>query len=301
MSESKRKFVLISGATGRLGYHVVREFVHQGYEVRILCRSIPKAKSLFFDIFDQIELFEIDFLFDVVHSNLEKFTKAFEKSQKQTPLTHVVSIAGSVGYVDRTKTEILDFKCHKHLIDAAKAVPSIEKFIFISTMAITRPWSLISLLLNIYVKNVMSWKLETENYLRSSGLNHVIIRPGGLLKEKESKATAVTLVQGDKDMGMIERSSVAKVLVSVCDDENFKPKVTFEVYSKKEQMAQPFYWNPPNFIEDEGKVIANRNFRVRKLVVSGFWCFVVCVLALSFQGQIVETFKKLNRNLLGKN
>ena len=181
------------------------------------------------------------------------------------------------------------------MIDAAKNVPTVEKFIYISTIAITRPWSFISLLLNIYIKDVMSWKLETENYLRSSGLNHVIIRPGGLLKEKDSKATAVTLAQGDKSGGLVERISLAKVILSVSEDLNFKPKVTFEVFSKKEQMTENFIWKTPNLVEDVGNkiIIPNKNFKARKIVVYGFWSIITLTMCFAFHDKITNMILKI--------
>lgn len=292
MNAERKKFVVITGATGRLGYHIVRDFVNQGYEVRILCRSIPKAKTLFLDILEKIELMELDFSKEIPVSNHEIFNRAFFISLKQTPVTHVVLTSGSAGYIDRHQTKIVDFKCHKFLIDSAKNVASIEKFIYISTMAITRPWSYVSIFLNLYIKNVMYWKLETENYLRTSGLNFVIIRPGGLLNEKESKVSAITIAQGDKDMGLIERASVAKVVVSVCEDTNFKTKVSFEVFSKKIQYSHNFVWTTPNLIEDEGNIISNRHRNVSNMIVYGFWSIALAGTFIGLKKQILNILKK---------
>jgi len=295
MQQSKKKFVVITGATGRLGYHAVREFVNQGYEVRILSRSVPKAKAIFFDIFDKIELIECDFVIEISRKNLQIFSTVLQKSLKHTLVTHIVSIAGSSGYIDRNKTEILDYKCHKYLIDSAKNIPTLEKFIYISSMAITRPWSIVSLVLNLLIKNVMSWKFETENYLRNSGLNHVIIRPGSLLNERLSKPTAVTIAQGDKDRGMIERSSVAKAIVSVCQDHLMKTKVTFEVFSKKEQRSQKFEWHTPNLEEDGRKINKNSHFKVRMIVVLAFWGMAFGIGGWVFKGKFLKIFKKMKR------
>lgn len=290
------KFVVITGATGRLGYHVVKEFVSVGYEVRILTRSLSKAKSLFSDVLDHIELFEIDFFKEINSSNQKIFNEALLNSKENTPVTYVVSISGAAGFVDRKKTEILDYKTHKFLIDSSKNVPSLKKFIYISTMAITRPWSIVSLFLNLYIKNVMSWKLETENYLRKSGLNYIVIRPGGLIKEQDSKSSAITVAQGDKDMGLIERNSVAKVVISACGDQNLENNVTFEVFSKKSQKNQEYVWSTPNLKkDDERSIISNRHFRTRKIIVGGFWLVTVAGLSVLFRGSLINFFENRYR------
>lgn len=48
-------------------------------------------------------------------------------------------------------------------------------------MLITKPYHPIAYLLNLLADNVLGWKLKAENYLRNSGLNYIICRPGGLV------------------------------------------------------------------------------------------------------------------------
>lgn len=69
-------------------------------------------------------------------------------------------------------------------------------------------------MLSLFIPNVYAQKAKAENYLRRSGLNYTIIRPGGLKGEyEESEPTAITLNQGDTESGTITRSSVGSLVV----------------------------------------------------------------------------------------
>ena len=48
-------------------------------------------------------------------------------------------------------------------------------------MHVTRPDSWTARYSNFYYKNFLGSKLKSENYLRKSGLDYTIIRPGELL------------------------------------------------------------------------------------------------------------------------
>jgi len=65
------------------------------------------------------------------------------------------------------------------LIDACADL-EIQKYIYISSAFVTRPETYVSYWMNILLGNSFQFKLDTENYLRKSGLNYVIIRPGGM-------------------------------------------------------------------------------------------------------------------------
>jgi len=52
-------------------------------------------------------------------------------------------------------------------------------------MYITRPSSLVSFVLNTMLGNVMAYKVEVENMIRKSGVDYVIVRPGGLNGDRD--------------------------------------------------------------------------------------------------------------------
>ena len=83
------------------------------------------------------------------------------------------------------------------LINLAKKY-GVDKLILISSIGITRPYHIASYILNSLVSNVFFWKAKTENYLRQSGLDYIIIRPGGLLGDiKSSHLHQCDISQGD--------------------------------------------------------------------------------------------------------
>jgi len=53
--------------------------------------------------------------------------------------------------------------------------------VVVSSLAVTRPWFPIAIILNSLISTVLAYKLESERYIRESGLEYTIIRPGGLI------------------------------------------------------------------------------------------------------------------------
>ena len=47
-------------------------------------------------------------------------------------------------------------------------------------MYVTRPETMVAFILNTIVGNCLGHKIQAENYIRGSGLNYAIVRPGGL-------------------------------------------------------------------------------------------------------------------------
>ena len=71
------------------------------------------------------------------------------------------------------------------LINLAKKY-QVDKIILITSMGITRPYHFVSYILNTIANNVFFWKVKAENYLRQSGLDYSIIRPGHLIGDLKS-------------------------------------------------------------------------------------------------------------------
>ena len=71
---------------------------------------------------------------------------------------------------------------------------NVRKYILVSALKITHPYSQVSFILNTLIDDVFHWKIKAENYLKKSGLNYSIIRPGKLEGQKEdSYPEAVTI------------------------------------------------------------------------------------------------------------
>ena len=69
------------------------------------------------------------------------------------------------------------------LIEAAKNV-KVKKFILVSSMYVTRPENCTGYFMFNKLDDWLGNKLKSENYLRKSGLNYSILRPGILEGEE---------------------------------------------------------------------------------------------------------------------
>lgn len=99
-------------------------------------------------------------------------------------------------------------------------------------------------MLNVFMSNVYAYKATAENYLRASGLNYTIVRPGGLkLSYEEEEPTNYTLGQGDRQSGVITRPTVARLTVDSLLSEDIRNKVTFECFSTSQQLKEAY---PPS-------------------------------------------------------
>lgn len=110
--------VLVTGANGLLGHHVVMELLNKGYQVRIIVRSIQKIG------------FELN--------RVEVVTGSF--ADKETILKAAKDCEGIIHIAATTDTDLLHYRDYqlinvdatRQLIETAQAL-SIRKFVFVST------------------------------------------------------------------------------------------------------------------------------------------------------------------------
>ena len=109
---------------------------------------------------------------------------------------------------------------------------------------ITRADSMVAFFLNTMVGNCLGHKLMAENYLRESGLNYTIVRPGGLKGEKMDQLSnensmpdeQPNILQGDNGKGYIHRHTVGKLIVNeLINNSDLPPKFTFEVVARTDK------------------------------------------------------------------
>lgn len=85
-----------------------------------------------------------------------------------------------IGAVTGSKTHpyYVDFEGIANLAQACKESSKDPHLVVLSSIAVTRPWSFIHILLNVVAGNVMKWKVKGEEAIRQSGARFTIIRPG---------------------------------------------------------------------------------------------------------------------------
>lgn len=131
------------------------------------------------------------------------------------PIDKVVFAAGSAG-----KNVLgVDQEGAKKLIDASKKA-NIKKFVMLSSMGADKPEEATQL------QEYLKAKHNADEYLKTSGLDFSIVRPGSLTNE--AALTTIELEGKLNKHGEISREDVAQTLVQTLDD-TVASKATFEI------------------------------------------------------------------------
>lgn len=114
-----------------------------------------------------------------------------------------------------------------HLIDAAKKA-GISKIVMVSSILTNgRNWGQEKspgfVVTNAF-GNVLDEKLVAENYLRASGIDYTIVRPGGL-KAKPPTGSLIIAAEDTLNAGEVSRDLVADVCIAALSDPKASNKV----------------------------------------------------------------------------
>ncbi|WP_091258514.1 SDR family oxidoreductase [Flavobacterium omnivorum] len=131
------------------------------------------------------------------------------------PIDKVVFAAGSAG-----KNVLgVDQEGAKKLIDASKKA-NIKKFVMLSSMGADKPEAATQL------QEYLKAKHNADEYLKTSGLDFSIVRPGSLTNE--AALNTIELQEKLNKRGEISRDDVAQTLVQTLDD-TVASNATFEI------------------------------------------------------------------------
>ena len=198
--------VLIAGATGGLGQHVVQKLLRLNQSSVALVRNISNARTL---LGPQVSL--------IVGDTREPGTL----TAPLQGVRYVICATGTKAPLGGNSPEHVDYEGVRNLVEAARAA-RVERFVLVSSIAVTKP----DHPLNAFGK-VLTWKLKGEEALRSSGLAYTIVRPGGLTDEPGGYH-GLKIDQGDRMMGRISRADVAEVCIQTLHQPAAR-NTTFEV------------------------------------------------------------------------
>lgn len=204
--------ILVAGATGGVGQHLIGRLTAQDYSVRALVRDTARAEQLF-AAQDRLTLVEGD------------TGKPITLPRAVVGAGAVICAIGAKAPVGDNSPEKVDYEGVRNLVLAARNA-GIGRFILVSSLAVTHPEHP----LNNFGR-VLDWKRRGEDALRTSGLLYTIIRPGGLT-DAPGGASALKVDQGDRTSGMISRSDVAAVCVAALD-EIATYHTTFEIVAEE--------------------------------------------------------------------
>lgn len=148
--------ILIVGASGRLGSVVVKHLLAQGKSIRVMTRnplSLAHLKQQGAEI---------------VNGDLRDRASLVSACQG---VDQVLAAAHALAGKGDNNPRTVDDMGNRHLIDAAKAA-GVKHFIFVSVQGASPASPL----------EFFRIKYRTEEYLRASGLNFTILRPGAYME-----------------------------------------------------------------------------------------------------------------------
>ena len=181
----------VAGATGETGRRIVQELVDRQIPVRAMVRDIARAQAI---LPAGVELIVGDVL------DLGSIVTAIGDS------TVILCATGAKPSLDPTGPYQVDYQGTKNLVDAAIS-KDIEQFVFVSSLCVSNFFHPLNLFWLI-----LWWKQQAEQYLKASGLNYTIVRPGGLKNEDNSNPVVMSGADTLFD-GSIPRQKVALVCV----------------------------------------------------------------------------------------
>jgi len=222
--------VFVAGSTGNTGRRVVQQLRAAGYKVKAGVRDPKKAHSLGFGLDSGIELVTAD-----VTKGSEPLISALSGSQA------VICATGYSGFNPGGSVKI-DEKGVANLVDAAKA-SGVTKFVLLSSLltnarAVGQESNPNYKFLNL-LGGVLDHKLAGEKYLRASGLDWTIVRPGGLSNDPPAEVGNLVVGKEDTLFGLpddpgraISRDTVAAVLVAALSQSSSSDKLVEIVAAK---------------------------------------------------------------------
>ncbi len=205
----------VAGATGETGRRIVQELVQRQIPVRALVRDIATARAI---LPAAVELVLGDVL---------------DPSSLPTAIgdsTVILCATGAKPSLDPTGPYQVDYQGTKNLVDAAKA-KDIEQFVFVSSLCVSKFFHPLNLFWLI-----LYWKQQAESYLKTSGLNYTIVRPGGLKNDDNPNPVIMSAADTLFD-GSIPRQKVAQVCVESLTSPQSRNKV-LEVVSSPTAVAK---------------------------------------------------------------
>ena len=207
MTITERPLVAVLGASGRTGVYVLEELQSRDVDIRALSRNIETAKERIGGDFEWMAA-------DV--TDPESLLLAFES---------VDVLVSTIGATGGDSSELISYKGSINFVEAAKQ-SGVKHIIYMSSIGAGGAENFSTVLLNLVLNKTMKWKSLGEDYIRNSGIDFTIVRPGGL--RGDPGTLGIRFEQGDEVIGWIPRADVAAVMVESIFNDDAANK-TFEV------------------------------------------------------------------------
>ena len=226
--------VFVAGATGRVGYRVVRELLLAGFKVRAGVRNVEKAQEMFntaseeFSDLTRQQLSRLDIVsFDI--TDKESIPPAIGNS------TRIVCAVGAAEseFTDLTAPKKIDGEGTINLIQAAVEIGRTDQFVLVTSLG-TGKFGWPAGILNLF-GGVLIFKRQAEKALEASGLRYVIVRPGGMERPTdEYKLTHnVKILPRDSIFGgQVSRLQIAELVAAAVANPELAENKCLEVVAE---------------------------------------------------------------------
>ena len=182
--------ILLVGATGRLGKAVAERLLQDGIPFRAACRDVAKAQWL---VERGVEVQSLD-----VQSGAGL-------AEAMTGVSKVISCIHGLLGKSRHSIEQIDVHGQAALIDAA-ADAGVDRFVYISALGAAAD----------HPSEFWKAKARTEQHLKASGLNYVILRPSAFMDLYAHDLIGAAVMRG-KTVFLLGRGTTPRNMVAVAD------------------------------------------------------------------------------------
>jgi uncharacterized protein YbjT (DUF2867 family) len=190
--------VLVFGATGKLGTEIVEDLIEKGDKVTAFVRETSDRS--------QLEPLGVEFVVgDVLDA--ESVFKAYEAGEFDAA---IVTISGM-------QVANLDSEGNVNVADGALAA-GVDRLIMVSTVGAGDSYDAAPLLSRLALSSILPQKTMAEDYIRESGLNYTIVRPGGLPPGVVPTGGGF-VSENPMTMGFIKRPDLARLIVEMLYDD----------------------------------------------------------------------------------
>ncbi|KAL7129707.1 hypothetical protein ABFS83_13G086100 [Erythranthe nasuta] len=202
---SVRKKIFVAGATGSTGKRIVEQLLAKGFAVKAGVRDVDKAKSTFPGNNPHLQFVKAD-----VTEGATKLADAISDDSDA-----VICATGFRPSWDLLAPWKVDNYGTVNLVEACRK-KNVNRFILVSSIlvngaAMGQLLNPAYIFLNVFGLTLVA-KLQAEQYIRKSGIDYTIIRPGGL-KNDPPMGNIVMEPEDTLYAGSISRDQVAEVAV----------------------------------------------------------------------------------------
>jgi uncharacterized protein YbjT (DUF2867 family) len=190
----------VIGGTRGTGALMIQRLLQDGERVRALARNAAQARE------------KLGAAVEVVEGDITRPESLPGAMQEVDQIIFTAGVSG--GRVGEPLVRATTYDGLRHTLAAAKETGFRGRFLYMSTVGVTTP-SPAAAVLNLIKRNILKWRKQAEEEIRSSGIDYTIIR-AGMLTNAPAGRRAIEIGQSGYPLAFqyrISRADVAEVFV----------------------------------------------------------------------------------------